>query len=199
MVSLKKKHQDAVAEMSEQIDQLSKMKAKVEKANKNLLASLNEVNKKVEEANLTLGDFENNKRKIAAENGDLLRQLQELENQANMLVKFKSQLVGQLDEARKVSDDEARERTTLLGKYKNLEHEIDGMKEQLDEENGLKEDILRQLNKAMQESDMWRSKYENEGLAKAEELEMAKMKLQARLSEAQGTIEQLNAKLGQVE
>merc|ERR1712218_157886 len=74
-----------------------------------------------------------------------------------------------------------------------------GMKEQLDEENGLKEDILRQLNKAMQESDMWRSKYENEGLAKAEELEMAKMKLQARLSEAQGTIEQLNAKLGQLE
>merc|ERR1711863_23441 len=104
MVSLKKKHQDAVAEMSEQIDQLSKMKAKVEKdksginheiqdvrtatdeivrskasaekSNKNLLASLNEVNKKVEEANLTLGDFENNKRKIAAENGDLLRQVQ---------------------------------------------------------------------------------------------------------------------------
>merc|ERR1712218_750568 len=164
LMSLKKKHQDAVAEMSEQIDQLSKMKAKVEKdksginheiqdvrtatdeivrskasaekSNKNLLASLNEVNKKVEEANLTLGDFENNKRKIAAENGDLLRQLQELENQANMLVKFKSQLVSQLDEARKVSDDEARERTTLLGKYKNLEHEIDGMKEQLNAKLG---------------------------------------------------------------
>ena len=31
MNSLKKKHQDAVAEMSEQIDQLSKMKAKIEK------------------------------------------------------------------------------------------------------------------------------------------------------------------------
>merc|ERR1712108_10258 len=59
--------------------------------------------------------------------------------------------------------------------------------------------ILRQLNKAMQESDMWRSKYENEGLAKAEELEMAKMKMQARLSEAQGTIEQLNAKMEQLD
>merc|ERR1739846_301640 len=45
----------------------------------------------------------------------------------------------------------------------------------------------------------WRSKYETEGLAKAEDLEMAKTKLQARLSEAQGTIEQLNAKLLQVE
>merc|ERR1712051_1128253 len=30
-LNLKKKHQDAVAEMSEQIDQLSKMKAKIEK------------------------------------------------------------------------------------------------------------------------------------------------------------------------
>merc|ERR1712149_131712 len=46
---------------------------------------------------------------------------------------------------------------------------------------------------------MWRQKFETDGLAKAEELEMSKMKLQARLSEAQGTIEQLNAKLGQLD
>merc|ERR1712061_191929 len=118
LISLKKKHQDAVAEMSEQIDQLSKMKAKIEKdkthlmheiqdvraatneigrskasaekSNKGLLGSLNDANKKVEEATLTLGDFENNKRKIAAENADLLRQLQELENQANILGKLKA-------------------------------------------------------------------------------------------------------------
>merc|ERR1712165_222679 len=122
--------------MSEQIDQLSKMKAKIdkeknqinneigdvraatdeivrskasaEKSNKNLIASLNEVNKKVEEANLTLGDFENHKRKIAAENADLLRALQELENAANMLNKVKIQLMSQLDEARHVADEEAK-------------------------------------------------------------------------------------------
>ena len=225
--SLKKKHQDAVAEMSEQIDQLSKMKAKIEKdkgqinteiqdirsatdeisrskasaekSNKNLIASLNEVNKKVEEANLTLGDFDNAKKKIAAENADLLRQLGELENQANLLSKFKTQLVSQLDEARKCSDDNARDRLALLGKFKNLEHELDGMREQLEEEAGLKEDILRQLSKAMQESDMWRCKYEQEAVAKCEELDMTKMKLQARMNESQGTIEQLNAKLGQIE
>merc|ERR1719446_1470374 len=73
------------------------------------------------------------------------------------------------------------------------------MREQLEEEAGSKEDVLRQLLKAAQEADMWRCKYESEGLAKAEELEMSKMKLQARLSEAQGTIEQLNAKLSQLE
>merc|ERR1712113_971974 len=137
MINLKRKHQDAVAEMSEQIDQLSKMKAKIEKdkaqinhevqdvrsateeiirskasaekSNKNLINQLNDINKKVEEANLTLGDFENGKRKLAAENADLLRQLQELENSANMLSKIKISLADQLSEARAVADDEAKE------------------------------------------------------------------------------------------
>merc|ERR1719325_392721 len=196
MQNLKRKHQDAVAEMSEQIDQLSKMKAKIEKdknqimhetadvraatdeigrskasaekTNKNLVASLNDANKKVEEANLNLGDYENNKRKIAAENADLLRQLQELENQANMLSKLKAQLQTQLDEARVVADDEAKERAALLGKFKNLEHELDGVKEHLDEESGIKEDLLRQVAKANNEADMWRSKYETEGIANNE-------------------------------
>ena len=46
---------------------------------------------------------------------------------------------------------------------------------------------------------MWRQKYEIDGLAKAEELEMSKMKLQARLSESTAMIEQLALKLGQLE
>merc|ERR1712029_117381 len=54
-------------------------------------------------------------------------------------------------------------------------------------------------NKAIQEGDMWRLKYERDALAKAEELEMSKMKMQARLAEAQGTIEQMQAKLAQLE
>merc|ERR1712213_209556 len=178
LMNLKKKHQDAVSEMSEQIDQLSKMKAKIEKdknqilheiqdvraaideigrskasaekSNKNLMNQLNDVNKKVEEANLTLGDFENGKRKMAAENADPLRQLQELENQANMLAKLKAQLQTQLDEARVVADGEAKDRAALLGKFKNLEHELDGVKEHLDEETGIKDDLLRQVTKANQ-------------------------------------------------
>merc|ERR1719281_1436436 len=71
--------------------------------------------------------------------------------------------------------------------------------EQLEEETCGKDDVLRQVAKACQEADMWRAKYEQEGLAKAEDLEMAKVKLQSRLSEAQGTIEQLNAKYGQLD
>merc|ERR1712212_1348835 len=115
---------------------------------------------------------------------------QELENNAAMLGKIRAQLASQLDEAKRVADDEAKERHSLLGKYKNLEHALDGMREQMDEESSSKDDALRQLNKAAQEGDMWRLKYEKEAVAKAEDLEMAKMKMQARLAEAQGTIEQ---------
>merc|ERR1719418_46182 len=227
LIGLKKKHQDAVAEMSEQIDTLSKMKAKIEKdksqlmheiqdvraateeiirskasaekSTKNLVGTLNEVNKKVEEANLTLGDMDGAKRKLASDNADLLRQLQEIENNAALMAKYKVQLSAQLEEVRRVADDEAKERQALLGKFKNLEHELDGHREHLEEELGAKEDIHRQLTKANQESDFWRQKFETEGLARAEEIEMTKMKLQARLSECQGTIEQLQLKVAQID
>merc|ERR1719490_17086 len=213
--------------MTEQIDQLGKMKAKVEKdkahivheisdaraatdevcrskasaekSHKNLMNTLNELGKKVEESNLNLGDIENNKKKMASENADLLRALQELENGANMLSKTKLSLADQLEEARAVADNEAKERQLLLGKYRNAEHEVAGMKDHYEEEASSKENLARQLNKARQEADLMHTKYEKEGVAKAEELEMAKLKMQARLSEADSTAMQLQAKLAQID
>merc|ERR1712241_411592 len=179
MMSLKKKHQDAIQEMSEQIDQLSKMKSKIEKdkvkiqqeigdaraacdeilrakasaekSNKNLIANLNDMNKKVEEANMTLGDFEGQKRKIAAENGDLLRVAGEVNNNIMMIQKMKSSLQSSLEEAKSLADNEARERGLLLGKFKNLDHEISS-----------REEVGRQISKAEGEGTQWRCKYETE-------------------------------------
>merc|ERR1712029_1114465 len=227
MMSLKKKHQDAIQEMSEQIDQLSKMKSKVdkdkvkiqseigdarsaydeitrakasaEKSNKVLVNQLNEMNKKVEEANMTLGDYEGIKRKTAAENGDLLRVAGDINNNIMMIQKIKSSLQTNLEEAKNVADNEARERHLLLGKYKNLEHELDGIKENLDEETASREEVARQISKAEGEASQWRCKYEQDAVAKAEDLEMTKMKLQARLTEAESTIENWNCKLTQLE
>merc|ERR1719402_257056 len=174
-------------------------KSSSEKANKNLVAQLNEINKKVEEANMTLGDFEAQKRKLAAENADLLRVAGEINNNINMVSKVKSSLVAALDEAKKVADDEARERSLLIGKFRNLEHELDGLTSQYDEEVGSRENCCRQTHKCEGEAAMWRCKYEQEAVAKAEDLEMTKMKLQARLTEAESTMDNLNMKLGQIE
>lgn len=88
-----------------------------------------------------------------------------------------------------------QERATLLGKFRNLEHDLDNIREQADEESEGKADVQRQLSKANAEAQLWRTKYESEGVARAEELEESKRKLQARLAEAEETIESLNQKV----
>merc|ERR1719173_125029 len=98
-----------------------------------------------------------------------------------------------------IADNEAKERVALLGKFRNMEHMADGLKENYDEELGAKENLARQLAKALGEADMFRQRYEVDGVGRAEELEMANLKLQARLSEGQATIEQLQLKLQQLE
>merc|ERR1712241_4710 len=195
----KTKIQHEIADARAATDEVGRARASSEKNNKNLLATLNDLNKKTEEANMTLGDFEGMKRKCAAENGDLLRGAGDVNNNMAMIQKANQALVGNLDEAKRVADDEARERHLLLGKYRNIEHELDGVKDNLEEEIASREDVCRQVNMAESESNMWRQRYETEAVAKAEELEMAKMKMQARLTEAESTIENLNGKLGQIE
>nr|XP_045582187.1 myosin heavy chain, muscle-like isoform X2 [Procambarus clarkii] len=219
---LRKKHNDAVNELSEQVDYLNKMKARTEKdkesikrdaddakaamdslardkaaaekTNKQLQQQLAEVNSRFDEANRTLNDFDATKKKLAVENVDLLRQVEEAESQINALSKLKLSLTNQLEDAKKFADEEGRERATILGKYRNLEHDIDTLREQLEEEAEGRADIQRQLSKANAEAQMWRAKYESEGLARAEEIEVSRAKLAARLEEAELQIEQLNVK-----
>merc|ERR1719516_975040 len=151
--------------------------------------NLNDLNKKIEEANLHLGDLEAAKRSLTVENADTLRQLQELQNNASLLAKTRAGLASSLEEAKNVADHEAKERVSLLGKYRNLEHELDGLKQGHDEEVGAKENVMRQCMKAQGDADMWRQKYEIDGMAKADELAMVQLKLQARLSESQNMID----------
>merc|ERR1719429_145357 len=127
-----KKHQDAIIEMSEQIDQLGKLKARVEKDNasikheieeikivsdevtrakaiaekagKTLSDQVNSVTKKITEANLQLNDIECGNKKSAAENNDLLHQLGEIDQNVSLMQKLRHQLNNELEEVKKVCD-----------------------------------------------------------------------------------------------
>merc|ERR1719282_355384 len=171
--------------------EIVKLRKDVEEANKGLVDTLNAANKKVDAANLTLGDFGMTKNKIANENGELLRIVGDLENNLNMLAKAKAALAAQLNDIKALCDNEARERQLLLGKYRNLEHELDLAKEALDEEVAGRDNILRLNAKAEGDANAMRQKYETDAVAKAEELEMTKMKLSARNTEAEAAIDNL--------
>merc|ERR1712008_44156 len=102
------------------------MGASSEKSLRNLQGTLNDLAKKIEEAGLTLGDIEAGKRKLAAENGDLLHQLQELENSTNMLAKSKlsseiESMADQLDQAQILNssmEKKAKQFDRIVGEWK---------------------------------------------------------------------------------
>ena len=217
LLSLRKKHQDSIAEMSEQTDQLGKLKARIEKdkmtvrmqlddtraaiehvlhdkavAEKNIKgqeATLATLQKKVDENVSILSDYESSNKRMTSENANLFTRLEELLGNASMLQKVKAQLQSQLDDVKRMADDEAKERQSLLGRFRTLEHEFDGVKSHLDDEVQQKDEVGRSLNKVIGEVNHWRAKYEQDALAKIEELEASKVKLQARLAESEATME----------
>merc|ERR1719500_359236 len=147
IIGLQKKQQDSTAEMGEQIEQLQKMKSKIDKDKALIINETSEVRaaadevarsknsaekklrelgnvladikKRVEIGNLNVANYENNNKKLALENADLLKSLQILEAQCNLLVKTKSGLAHSLEEMKGVADHEANERGLLMGKMRN--------------------------------------------------------------------------------
>ena len=227
LLSLRKKHQDAVAEMSEQCEQLNKIRAKLEKdktavkmqlddtkaatehvvhekavAEKNLkslYAQLNTMMKKIEESTIILGEYDAANKRLMSENSNLYSKLEDIMNNVSILQKMKITLTSQLDDAKRLCDDEAKERQSLLGRFRTLEHEYDGVKEHFEDEQQQKNEAGRQLQKLMADANLWRCKYENDALGKIEELENTKLKLQARLAECESTMDNLNSKLSALE
>merc|ERR1712042_176954 len=176
------------------MDALAQDKAAAEKVFKNVQANILELQTKLDEANRCLSDFDVTKKKHGVENADLLRQYEEAGAQYSQLYKITQALGAQLEDVKKVTYDENKERVTLLGKYRNLEHDLDGLREQLNEEADAEWELSRNLQRANADANMYRAKYESEGIARAEELEAARLKISARLEEAEQQIEQLNFK-----
>ena len=57
---------------------------------------------------------------------ELLRQLEEFDANISALQKTKIQLTNQLEEAKRLCDEESKERQSLMGRFRTLEHEFDG-------------------------------------------------------------------------
>merc|ERR1712226_68513 len=86
-----------------------------------------------------------------------------------------------------------------MGRYRTLEHEYDGTDAVYEEEKVAKDDLARLCKKAEEDANFWRLKYEQDGIAKIEELEHTKLKLQARLAECESTVENVGSKLENLE
>jgi len=100
-----------------------------------------------------------------------------------------------MGDTKRLGDAEARDRSALLAKFKNLNTDLENTKERIEDEHQRKSDALKALSKAQAEIQLWRSRFETEGLGRVDELESARGKLQARIQEAEENVETLNVKI----
>ncbi|XP_072918398.1 myosin-7-like [Hemitrygon akajei] len=220
--ALRKKHSDTVAELSEQIDNLQRVKQKLEKEKSELkmetddLVSniehvtkakanaeklcrtyedqLNEANNKVGELQRQVSDLASHKAKLESQNGEFSRQMEEKEALISQLSRGKLSFTQSIEELKRQLEEENKSKNALAHALHASRHDCDLLREQYEEEQEAKAELQRAMSKANTEVAQWRNKYETDAIQRTEELEEAKKKLAIRLQEAEEAVEAANAK-----
>uniref|UniRef100_A0A2I3HFW6 Myosin motor domain-containing protein n=1 Tax=Nomascus leucogenys TaxID=61853 RepID=A0A2I3HFW6_NOMLE len=225
--TLRKKHMDSMAELTEHVESLQRVKSKLEKDKQVMKAEIDDLNASVEtiqkskmnaeahvrkledslsEANAKVAELERNQAEInairtrlQAENSELSREYEESQSRLNQIVRIKTSLTSQVDDYKRQLDEESKSRSTAVVSLANTKHDLDLVKEQLEEEQGGKSELQRLVSKLNTEVTTWRTKYETDAIQRTEELEETKRKLAARLQEAEEAAETAQARAASLE
>ncbi|KAL2100488.1 hypothetical protein ACEWY4_004882 [Coilia grayii] len=225
--ALRKKQADSVAELGEQIDNLQRVKQKLEKekseykmeiddlsSNMEAVAKakgnlekmcrtiedqLSEVKTKSDENARQLNDISAQKARLQTENGELGRQLEEKDALVSQLTRSKQAFTQQIEEMKRLVEEEVKAKNALAHAVQSARHDCDLLREQFEEEQEAKAELQRGMSKANSEVSQWRSKYETDAIQRTEELEESKKKLAQRLQEAEEQIEAVNSKCASLE
>ncbi|KAJ8251147.1 hypothetical protein GJAV_G00217820 [Gymnothorax javanicus] len=225
--ALRKKHSDSMSELAEHVENLQRVKIKLEKDKQIMKAEIDDLNTTIEsvqksklnseahvrkledslsEANARLSEMERSsselnvvKGRLSGENSDLSRELEETQSKLNQITRVKATLVTQCDELKRQIDEESKSRGAAVVSLANAKHDLDLLKEQLEEEQEGKSEMQRLISKLNTEVATWRTKYETDAIQKTEELEETKRKLAARLQEAEEAAEAAQARAASLE
>ncbi|KPP61885.1 myosin-7-like, partial [Scleropages formosus] len=184
--ALRKKHSDSMTEMAEQMENLQRVRVKLEKDKQVMKAEIDDLNTTIESVQ-------------KAKNSDLSRELEETQSKLSQMTRIKATLTSQTDELKRQVDEESKARSAAVVGLANARHDMDLMKEQLEEEQESKAEMQRLISKLNSEVTTWRTKYETDAIQKTEELEETKRKLTARLQEAEQGTEAAQARAASLE
>uniref|UniRef100_A0A3P9JF71 Myosin, heavy chain b n=1 Tax=Oryzias latipes TaxID=8090 RepID=A0A3P9JF71_ORYLA len=225
--ALRKKQADSVAELGEQIDNLQRVKQKLEKEKseykmeiddlssnmegvakskgnlekmcRTLEDQLSELKAKNDENVRQLNDINVQKARLQTENGEFARQLEEKEALVSQLTRGKQAFTQQIEELKRHVEEEVKAKNALAHAVQSARHDCDLLREQFEEEQEAKAELQRGMSKANSEVAQWRTKYETDAIQRTEELEESKKKLAQRLQEAEESIEAVNSKCASLE
>merc|ERR1712147_139671 len=227
LAALRMKHNNTMGDLGEQIDNLNsnkvksekdkagleldlrdarldledavKGKAELDKSGKLLQGSIVDSNTRLDEMTRALNEAESTKKRLQVENQDLNRQIEELENAIANMNKAKISVTTQLEDTKALADAEAKDRAALLTKYKMMSTDLENLREKLENEAMRKSDALKALSKSQAEIQLWKSRYETEGMGRIEELEGARNKLQSKIVENEELVDVLSTKVANAE
>ncbi|XP_036945662.1 myosin heavy chain, fast skeletal muscle-like [Acanthopagrus latus] len=225
--ALRKKQADSMAELGEQIDNLQRIKQKLEKEKSELKMEIDdlavnmetvakakvnlektcrsledqllEMKTKSDENTRQITDLNNQRARFQTENAEFSRQMEERESLISQLTRGKHGFTTQIDELKRLIEEETKAKNALAHSLQSARHDCDLIREQFEEEQEAKAELQRGLSKANTEVALWRNKYETDAIQRTEELEEAKKKLAQRLQEAEEQIEAVNSKCASLE
>uniref|UniRef100_A0A673KV56 Myosin heavy chain, fast skeletal muscle-like n=1 Tax=Sinocyclocheilus rhinocerous TaxID=307959 RepID=A0A673KV56_9TELE len=225
--TLRKKQADTVAELGEQIDNLQRVKQKLEKEKSELKMEIDDLSSSMEAVAKSKTNYEKmcrtledqlsefktkndehvrqindlgaQKARFQTENGEMGRQLEEKEALVSQLTRSKQAFTQQIEELKRQIEEEVKAKNALAHAVQSARHDCDLLREQYEEEQEAKSELQRGMSKANSEVAQWRTKYETDAIQRTEELEEAKKKLAQRLQDAEESIEAVNAKCASLE
>merc|ERR1711962_1270378 len=227
LAALRMKHNNTMGDLGEQIDNINankvksekdkagleldlrdartdledavKGKAELDKTGKLLQGSIVDSNTRLDEMARAVNEAESTKKRLQVENQDLNRQIEELEAAIANMNKGKISVTTQLEDTKALADAEAKDRAALLTKFKMFSTDLENLREKLENEAMRKSDAMKALSKAQAEIQLWKSRYETEGIGRIEELEAARGKLQAKIVESEELVDVLTTKVANAE
>ncbi|XP_063328510.1 myosin-1B-like [Pelmatolapia mariae] len=226
-VALRKKQADSVVELGDQIENLQrvkqklekeksemkmeiddmarsmetvlKSKANVEKQCRSLEDQMNEYKTKADEAQRSLSDYTTLSARLQTENGELNRLLEEKESILSQVNRGKTAASHKIEEMKRLLDEEIKTKNALAHSLQSSRHDCELLREQYEEEQEAKAELQRCLSKVNSDVAQWRNKYETDAIQRTEELEEAKKKLVQRLQESEEMTEAANVKCASLE
>ncbi|KAM3863679.1 myosin heavy chain, fast skeletal muscle-like [Diretmus argenteus] len=225
--ALRKKQADSVAELGEQIDNLQRVKQKLEKEKSEYKMEIDDLSSNMEAVAKAKGNLEKmcrtledqfseiktkndenlrqindlgaQRARLLTENGEFGRQIEEKEALVSQLTRGKQAFTQQIEELKRQVEEEVKAKNALAHGLQSARHDCDLLREQFEEEQEAKAELQRGMSKANSEVAQWRTKYETDAVQRTEELEEAKKKLAQRLQEAEEQIEAVNSKCASLE
>uniref|UniRef100_A0AAR2KM32 Myosin heavy chain 7 n=1 Tax=Pygocentrus nattereri TaxID=42514 RepID=A0AAR2KM32_PYGNA len=204
--TLRKKHADSVADLGEQIDNLQRVKQKLEKEKSELRLELDDVVSNMEQIVKQIWKKSckklNSKLRMVRTKikwSELSRQLEEKDSLVSQLTRGKQSYTQQIEDLKRQLEEEVKAKNALAHAVQSARHDAELLREQYEEEQEAKAELQRSLSKANSEVAQWRTKYETDAIQRTEELEDAKKKLAQRLQDAEEAVEAVNAKCSSLE